>query len=169
MRTYKSTLNDLTQILQDALNLAEEHDTPETSLIHIDCKRLVDLSQRSEIHGAANLTSQLTELNLFSDESGARRRKILDTDNFEYQGGAFNTTVRDVLSSYRTKASCSFLFLNSKKKFVHLSFTIDNEKQKIVRLSVNETIYNENDPSVIGSINTLNHLERAYNTLTEYK
>lgn len=169
MRTYKSTLNDLTQILQDALNLSEEHDTLETSLKHIDCKRLVNLSQMSEPHGAHALTSQLTELNLFSDESGARRRKILDTDNFEFQGGAFNTTVRDVLSSYCTRASCSFLFLNSKKKFVHLSFTIDNEKQKVIRLSVNETIYNENDPCVIGSINTLNHLERAYKTLTEYR
>lgn len=169
MKTYSHTLSELCEILEDAVHLAEEHESLKERLRHIDVKRLISLSKEAEPFGAEALTKKLVELNLFSDESGARRRDILDTKNFEVQKGAFNTTYRDILSSYQTRSACSFLFLNANKKFVHAYFIIDKEKNQVSRVSFNETIYNATDPAVVGSINTLNHVERGYKTLLEYK
>ena len=169
MKTYNNALSELCEILHDAIHLAEEHESLKERLKHVSVKRLTSLSKEAEPFGAVELTSKLMELNLFSDESGDRRRGILDTSNFEYQRGAYNTTHRDVLSSFCKKSSCSFLFVNAHKRFVHAYFIIDNENEVIIKASFNETIYNENDPVVIGSINTLNDLERGYNTLSDYK
>ena len=142
MKTYRTTLCDLCEIINDAINIADDNITPEEELKYIDVVRLLTLSKKAEPFGAEELTNQLNTLNLFSDESGERRRKILSTNDFEFQGGAFNTTHKDILSSLCTKSACSFLFLNSGKKFIHCYFIIDNETNTILKLSVNETIYN---------------------------
>ena len=169
MKTYNNTISELCEILQDAINLAEDHESLENKLKYINVIRLVSLSKEAEPFGAEELTSKLTELNIFSDESGDRRRGILNTKNFDYQRGAFNTTHRDIVSSFCTQSACSFLFLNANKKFVHAYFIIDNENNQVIKVSFNETIYNDEDPVIIGSINTLNDVERGYRTLLEYK
>lgn len=169
MRTYSNVLEELCQLLDDAVNLAEENESPEQMLSHLNVKALKRLSVDSELHGDASLTKKLTSLLVFSDETGKRRRDILSTPNPKYQKGTFNTTARDILGSFCVQSAISFLFVNEHKKFIHCYFIVDNESQKLNSVSFNETIYNENDPEMIGSINLINNLERGYNSLTDYK
>lgn len=77
MRTYSNVLEELCQLLDDAVNLAEENESPEQMLSHLDVKALKRLSVDSELHGDASLTKKLTSLLVFSDETGKRRRDIL--------------------------------------------------------------------------------------------
>lgn len=169
MRTYSNVLEELCLLLNDAVNLAEENETADQKLKHLDVKALKVLSNDSEAEGDSSLNKKLTSLLVFADETGARRRNILNTPNRKYQKGTFNTTARDILGSFCVQSAISFLFVNEHKKFIHCYFIVDNESQKLVSVSFNETIYNENDPEMIGSINLINNLERGYNSLTDYK
>ena len=169
MRTYSNVLEELCVLLNDAVNIAEENDTTEQKLGYLDVETLKLLSNDAEVHGDDSLTKQLTGMLVFADESGKRRRTILATPNRKYQKGTFNTTARDILGSFCVESAISFLFVNEHKKFIHCYFIVDNESKKLVRASFNETIYNEKDPEMIGTINLLNNLERGYNALIEYK
>lgn len=169
MRTYSNVLEELCVLLNDAVNIAEENDTTEQKLGHLDVATLKLLSNDAEVHGDDSLTKQLTGMLVFADESGKRRRTILATPNRKYQKGTFNTTARDILGSFCVESAISFLFVNEHKKFIHCYFIVDNESNKLVRASFNETIYNEKDPEMVGTINLLNNLERGYNALIEYK
>lgn len=169
MRTYSNVLEELCVLLNDAVNLAEENDTTDQMLGHLDVAALKTLSNDSEKHGDDSLTKQLTNMLVFSDESGRRRRSILATPNRKYQKGTFNTSARDILGSFCVDMAISFLFVNEHKKFIHCYFIVNNESKKLVRASFNETIYNEKDPEMIGTINLLNNLERGYNALVDYK
>lgn len=169
MRTYSNVLGELSVILDDAINLAGDHDTLEERLAHVDVKQLIALSNMAQPHGDSILDNKLTALVLFADETGDRRRDILSTEKPDFQKGRFNTTHKDIQSSFCEKSACSFLFVVTNVKFIHCYFIISNEKNTLLSVSFNETIYNVDDPAMIGSINILNDLERGLNTLTEYK
>lgn len=169
MRTYSNVLSELTVILDDAVNLAGDNDTLEQRLAHVDVKQLIALSDMARPHGDVVLDNKLTALVLFADETGDRRRSILSTEKPEFQKGRFNTTHKDIQSSFCEKSACSFLFVLTNTKFIHCYFIISNEKNELRSVSFNETIYNIDDPIMIGSINILNDLERGLKTLTEYK
>ena len=168
MRTYSNVLREFTQLISDAVNLAEENETPALKLEHLDVKALRQLSKDSEAHGDVSLTKPLTSLLMFADETGKRRRNIVATPNPKYQKGTYNTTARDILGSYCVNSAISFLFVNENKKFIHCYLIVDNESQKLVSVSFNETIWNANDPDMIGSINLINDLERGLKSLLEY-
>ena len=169
MRTYSNVLNDLITVLDDAVNLSDDHETTKEKLKHINVNELVQLSDTARQYGNVSLDKKLTELTLFADESGDRRRAIINTKKSEYQKGTFNTTHKDVLSSFRVLSECSFLFVQSNTKFIHCYFIIDNETNTVTKASFNETIYNIADPVMIGSINLLNDLERGLKTINDYK
>lgn len=169
MRTYGNVLKDLCTLLDDAVNMSEESESQKEHLLHINVDDLIKLSKDAEPYGDKVLTKKLTELAVFADESGNKRRLILSTPKPEFQKGTYNTTHRDIMSSFREKSALSFLFVNTNKKFIHCYFTIDNESNVIDGVMFNETIYNENDPAMIGGISILNDLERGLKTLTEYK
>lgn len=170
MKTYNHTLSELCEILNDAINLASDDETLKDKLKHVDVNRLISLSKEAEPYGKSeDLTRLLMEMNLFSDESGDRRRSILATPNFEFQRGAFNTTHRDILSSFGEKSACSFLFVKEHVKFIHAYFVINKADNKVIKVSFNENIYHEHDPAIIGGISILNDVERGYKTLTNYE
>lgn len=170
MKTYSHTLSDLCEILHDAINLADDSETLKEKLKHISVNRLVSLSEVAKTYSTSEkLTRLLMELNLFSDESGNRRRNILATPDFEYQRGSFNTTHYDVLSSFGQKAACSFLFVNQNKKFIHAYFIIDKASNKVIKVSFNETLCIESKPEVIGGVSCLNDVEHGYKILTQYE
>lgn len=169
MRTYSNVLNELIVILNDAVNLAEQHDNTIGKLDKLDVRGLIRLSNDANPHGDESLVPKLSALSAFADESGNRRRDILATPTPEYQKGVFNTTHKDILGSFCVESAISFLFVNTNKKFIHCYFIVNNEEKKVVKASFNETIYNESDPVMIGSIHLLNDLERGLNSLTEYK
>lgn len=169
MRTYSNVLSELTTILDDAVNLAGDSDTLEQKLEHVDVNQLISLSDMARAHGDAELDDKLTALVLFADETGDRRRAILSIEKPDFQKGRFNTTHKDIQSSFCENSACSFLFVLTNAKFIHCYFIISNAKNKLLSVSFNETIYNIDDPIMIGSINILNDLERGLKTLTEYK
>ena len=169
MRTYNNVLKELSTILDDAVNLADDNDDIEKKLSYVNVGELIKLSNDAKKHGDESLGKKLSALSLFSDETGDKRRDLLSTPSPEYQKGVFYTTHKDILGTYCEQSAISFLFLNTGKRFIHCYFVIDNEKQILAKASFNETIYNESDPVMIGSINLLNHLERGLNSLNEYK
>lgn len=169
MRTYTNVIRELSVILDDAVNLAGEHDDVTKRLEKVDVNALIQLSKDAKPFGDESLGKKLATISLFSDETGDRRRDILDTQTPEFQKGVYNTYHKDILGTFCVQAAVSFLFLNTNKRFIHCYFIIENETQKVVKASFNETIYNDSDPVMIGSIHLLNDLERGLNSLNEYK
>lgn len=169
MRTYSNVLEDLIDLLKDAVSLADEHESVADRLIHLDADALIKLSKDAESSGDESLTKQLTALVMFSDESGKRRRCIVTTPDREGQRGTFNTTARELLGSYCENSAVSFLFVNANRKFIHCYFIIKNESKEVISVSFNETIWNEKDSNMLGSINLITDLSRGLKSLLEYK
>lgn len=169
MLTYSNVVSELLLILNDAVNLSEEHESTHERLQHVNVDQLINLSNMARKYSDSELDDKLTALVLFADETGDRRREILKTKKAVYQKGYFNTTHKDIQSTFCENSACSFLFLQSNQKFIHCYFIIKNDKNVLLSVSFNETIYNTDDPAMIGSINVINDLERGLKTITEYK
>lgn len=169
MRTYKNVLNELTTVLDDAVNLALDSESLKDKLAHIDVNALVDLSNAATKSGDEDLHKKLTELSLFADETGNRRREILALTKPKYEKGIYSTKHKDILSTFCRSSACSFLFLQPDAKYLHCYFIIDNDENKVSSVTFNETLYNKKDPVSIGSISIMDDLERGLKTLTEYE
>lgn len=169
MKTYRSVLRELMSILNDAVNLNELRDDHAAALARVNASVLIDLAKTTRDHGHRELVTKHNALAFLADETGDRRRDILSTETPPFQKGAYSSNYRDILSSFCTKSSCSFLFLLTNRQFIHCHFIIDNELKLVERVSFNETIYKADDPMMLGSIHLLNDLDRGLQSLTNYQ
>lgn len=169
MKTYKNVITSLVTLLKDAVNLAEPNDTLTEKLGHIEVRSIVNLAKEAKPFSDLVLANRHAALTVLSDETGERRRDILSLPTAEFQKGSYSANYKDLLSTFCTKSSCSFMFLISGNKFIHCHFIIDNETNVVDRVSFNETIYKADDPMMIGGIHLLNDLDRGLAILEEYE